>query len=455
MTKARKQIWTGNVRDAALSILLEINKNQAYSNLLLHQTIETYKINDKDRGLLTELTYGTLQHQMTLDYYLEPFVRGKIDVWVRELLRMSLYQIVYLTKIPPHAAVHEAVEIAKKRGHKGIAGMVNGVLRSVLREGVRSVEAIQDPIERIAIETSHPQWLIERWVALYGEDTARVIALTNNRPAKMTFRVNETKTTKAALTEQLEERGFIIRLGDVVEECLISENGNPGNTALYNEGLMTIQDESSMLPVQALQLEEGLRVLDMCAAPGGKTTHIAEKMNDTGEVFAHDLHAHKVKLIEKNAKRLGLTSIQAQSGDSRKLVETYGEQAFDRILVDAPCSGFGVIRRKPEIKYTKTAEDVANLANIQLSLLSTAEKLLKEDGIIVYSTCTIDAMENEEVAKRFIEEHATMEIVPLSMFEEKKGLMVEDDLLQVLPQDFDGDGFFVAAFRKKKTNTQE
>ena len=163
MSKKSVVIWDGNVRDAALSILLAVDKNQAYSNLLLHETIKRHKIEPKDRALLTEMTYGTLQHKMTLDYYLAPFIRGKIDHWVRWLLRLSLYQMHYLTRIPPHAAVNEAVEIAKRRGHKGIASTVNGVLRSILRQGVRSTDEITDPIERLAIATSHPDWLVQRW----------------------------------------------------------------------------------------------------------------------------------------------------------------------------------------------------------------------------------------------------------------------------------------------------
>lgn len=450
MNKRQKNVWTGNVRDAALSMLIDIEKNQAYSNLLLHKTIEKYAINDKDRSLLTELTYGPLQYKMTLDYYLEPFVRGKLDGWVRQLLRMSLYQIVYLTRIPPHAVVHEAVEIAKRRGHRRIAPTVNGILRSVLRVGVRSVNDIQDPIERLAIETSHPMWLIERWVAQYGEDVARDIAHANNRQPNFTFRVNEARTTVPEVVEALEKEGIQTRPGEVIEECLISESGNPANTSVYRDGFITIQDESSMLPVQAMELTEGLKVLDMCAAPGGKTTHIAEKMNDRGEVYAHDMHDHKVKLIDKNAKRLQLSSIQTRSGDSRKLLDVYGEDFFDRILLDAPCSGFGVIRRKPEIKYTKTAADVEQLSNIQFDLLTTAADLLKEDGILVYSTCTIDEKENEGMVKRFLAAHPNMMLAPLNTLASTDHLHVDNGTLQVLPQQFDGDGFFVAAFKKQE-----
>ena len=450
MTNRNRKIWNGNVRDAALSILIEINDNQAYSNLLLHRTIEKYGIETKDRGLLTELTYGTLQHRMTLDYYLEPFVRGKLDKWVRELLRISLYQIVYLTKIPPHAVVHEAVEIAKRRGHKRIAPTVNGILRSVLRKGVRSLEQLEDGVAKIAIETSHPEWLIARWIELYGEEDATAMAHENNNPAPISMRVNTVKMTPDEAIAALESEGFEVSPGEVVAESLISNSGNPANTEAYKQGLVTIQDESSMLPVNALDLAPGMKVLDMCAAPGGKTTHIAEKMNNEGEVFAHDVHNHKIKLIEANAERLGLTSITAKSGDSRKLVDVYGESSFDRILLDAPCSGFGVIRRKPEIKYVKNEADLEGLLTIQSELLATAEKLIKPNGIIVYSTCTVEYEENRGMVEKFLKSHMDMELIPLPNLEDNKNLAVEGHTLQVLPQHFGGDGFFVAALRKKK-----
>ena len=449
MNRPKKKIWNGNVRDAALSILMEISNNQAYSNLLLHRTIQKYEIEAKDRGLLTELTYGTLQHRMTLDYYLEPFVRGKLDGWVRELLRLSIYQIVYLTKIPSHAVVHEAVEIAKRRGHKRIAPTVNGILRSVLRSGVRPLDDLKDGIAKTAIETSHPEWLIKRWTEQFGEQEAAIMAHENNQPPAMTVRVNTTKTTPAEAIALLESEGIEVRKGEVVPECIVSVSSNPANSEAYKKGLITIQDESSMLPVLALGVTPGMKVLDMCAAPGGKTTHIAEKMNDEGEVFAHDIHDHKLALIEANANRLGLTSIKTKSGDSRTLTELYPPASFDRILVDAPCSGLGVIRRKPEIKYNKTEADFKGLTSIQSELLDTARELIKPDGIIVYSTCTVEHTENRGIVDHFLKRHPDMEKVPLPQLEEVEKLEIQDDTLQVLPQHFGSDGFFVAAFRKK------
>ncbi|MGG0668969.1 16S rRNA (cytosine(967)-C(5))-methyltransferase RsmB [Lederbergia citrisecunda] len=450
MTNAKKRIWNGNVRDAALTILMEINQNQAYSNLLLNRTIKKYAIDPKDRGLLTELTYGTLQHRLTLEYYLKPFVKGKLDPWVRELLYLSIYQIVYLTKIPPHAVVHEAVEIAKRRGHKGIAATVNGILRSILRNGVRPIEDIEDEIERMSVETSHPAWLIERWMKQFGKEEALAMAHENNHPARMTARVNSLKATVEEAVAALAKEGIEASKGEVIPGSIQASSGSLANTDAFMEGLLTIQDESSMLPVLALDVKPDMKVLDMCAAPGGKTTFIAEKMNDEGEIYAHDLHEHKLALIESNANRLGIQSIRTKSGDSRELESVYGPASFDRILVDAPCSGLGVIRRKPEIKYTKTEKDLESLMGIQEQLLDTAYRLVKNDGIIVYSTCTIEYDENEGMARRFLDKHPDMEMAPLDALADNDSLAIKDNMLQVLPQHFGSDGFFVAAFRKRK-----
>ena len=449
MSKKSVVIWDGNVRDAALSILLAIDKNQAYSNLLLHETIKRHKIETKDRALLTEITYGTLQYKMTLDYFLEPFVRGKIDHWVRWLLRLSLYQMHYLTRIPPHAAVNEAVEIAKRRGHQGIASTVNGILRSILRQGVPSLEDIKDPIERLSIESSHPHWLVERFVENYGLDVATEMLHENNVPPLQTVRVNATKATVAEAIASLEAEGLTAKQSDMMPECLHVTNGQPARTQAFKDGLITIQDESSMIPANVLNPTPGMRVLDMCAAPGGKTTHLAEIMNNEGSILATDLHPHKLDLIDHNTERLGLEIVQTAPIDGRKAPEFLQVESFDAVLVDAPCSGLGVIRRKPDIKYTKREEDLENLQKIQLALLDAAVKVLKQDGKLVYSTCTVDQQENEGTVQAFLNEHPEMEAVQLESLPTKLAKKAVNGMLQVFPQDFGSDGFFVAAFRKK------
>ncbi|WPK12003.1 16S rRNA (cytosine(967)-C(5))-methyltransferase RsmB [Lysinibacillus louembei] len=452
MTKKKQQIWNGNVRDAALSILLAVDKNQAYSNLLLHQTIEKYKIEAKDRALLTEITYGTLQHKLTLDYYLAPFVRGKVEAWVQWLLRLSLFQMHYLTRIPPHAAVNEAVEIAKRRGHQGIASMVNGILRSILRQGVRSTDEIQDEMERLAIATSHPQWLVERYIETYGiEQTATMLAC-NNLPAKQTVRVNTLKATPAEAIALLEQEGITAVQSEFLPECLTLTGGQAARTEAFKKGFITIQDESSMLPANVLNPQPGMRVLDMCAAPGGKTTHLAEKMHNQGSVLALDLHPHKLELIDENTARLDIEIVQTAPLDGRKAASILQKESFDAILIDAPCSGLGVMRRKPDIKYTKRLEDFANLQVIQLGILANAVELLKPNGRLVYSTCTIDKEENEGTVQAFLAAHPMMEAILLENLPQQLAEEQHNGMLQVFPQHMDSDGFFVAAFVKKETN---
>lgn len=440
----------GNVRDAAFSILWAVGNKQAYSNLLLHQTIESYGISAKNRGLLTEITYGTLQHQLTLDYYLEPFLKGKIEPWVKVLLRMSLYQIVYLDRVPAHAVIHEAVEIAKRRGHGGVASLVNGVLRSVQRTGVRSFNVIADPIEKISIETSHPAWMIKRWAEQFGLEKTREMALENNKIPSQTVRVNTVRATVAEVIEMLESEGLEAAPSKIIPECLVVTGGQPARSTTFEKGFITIQDESSMLPSYALQVEPGMKVLDMCAAPGGKSTHIAEKLENKGTLYSMDLHPHKVKLIQESADRLGHSVIETGVGDGKKSVERFGKEQFDRVLVDAPCSGLGVIKRKPDIKYTKKEEDFNRLQEIQIELLDQAAELLKPGGILVYSTCTVDNMENRGTAERFLKKHPEMETIQASL---PDALGVKHTgFVQIFPQDFGSDGFFIAAFRKEESN---
>ena len=449
MTKKSEKIWNGNVRDAALSILMAVEKQQAYSNLLLHQTIEKYQIDPKDRALLTELTYGTIQHKMTLDYYLEPFIKGKLDDWVRQLLRLSLYQIHYLSRIPDHAAVNEAVEISKRRGHKGIASMVNGILRSILREGVRSTEEITDKVERLSIETSHPLWMVKRFIAEYGfEDTEKMLK-ENNEPPVTTLRVNLFKRTVDQVLHLLTQEGYVVARSEHIPECIYLFNGQAAKTTAFQKGFVTIQDESSMIPAYALQAEPGMTVLDMCSAPGGKTTHIAEKMRNTGKLVAMDIHQHKLKLVRENADRLGFSFIETMEMDARKASEIFPEESFDRILVDAPCSGLGVVKRKPDIKYTKSEKDFDSLKPIQLNLLEEAYKLLKPEGILVYSTCTVDREENEGTTKIFLEKHPDMQLTSFPDVIKNIKTQNQEGMLQIFPQDLRSDGFYVAVFQKK------
>lgn len=446
-------------RSVALQVLTAVEQESAYSNLLLNGALQKSGLSGPDAGLATELVYGTIQRLNTIDFLLEPFVTkgmGKLAPWVRNLLRMSFYQLYYLDRIPPHAVVNEAVNLAKKRGHQGISGMVNGVLRNVLRrkEELKLPEGLS-PVQRIALEHSHPKWLVARLLEQYGEQTAESICRANNEPPSISIRVNRAKTSREDMLKLLKEQGLSAAPSKLSRDGIVVEGG--GNMALtpwYREGLISVQDESSMLVAEALDPEPGMSVLDCCAAPGGKTCHIAEMMQGSGLVLANDIHPHKAKLVEDQANRLGLTNIDISTGDASKLGERLERNSFDRILLDAPCSGLGVIRRKPDLKWAKTAGDIAEIAGIQRTLLDTAGALLKPGGLLVYSTCTIEPRENVEMVSSFLSRHPEFELA-----EDKPSAWETEPLaeasargslgLQILPQDAHSDGFYIARLRKK------
>ncbi|MFC5463812.1 16S rRNA (cytosine(967)-C(5))-methyltransferase RsmB [Lederbergia graminis] len=438
-----------NVRESALEILEAIDKQQAYSNLLLNQVINKNQIKGPDVGLLTEIVYGTLQRKLTLDYFLQPFIKKKLEVWVMNLLRLSLYQMHYLDKIPDRAVLFEAVEIAKKRGHKGIASLVNGVLRAIQRQGVPSLEEIKDPLKRLSIEMSHPLWLVQRWEKQYGLALTKEMCAENLIAPVQTARVNTTKITRDEVLSMLRNEGFEVEPSVILPVSIRILRGNVANSTAFEKGYLSIQDESSMIVAYTLDLEENMTILDACAAPGGKTGHIAELLNGTGKVQAIDIHSHKVKLIQSNAARLGLSNIEASVLDSRKVSEKFSHEVFDRILVDAPCSGLGVLRKKPDIKYVKKPEDIDNLKNIQQNILNEAAKTLKKGGILVYSTCTVDKEENYGTINDFLQNHPEFKEYPLQLPDSLTYLLEEgSNALQIFPQDFGGDGFFIASFKK-------
>jgi 16S rRNA (cytosine967-C5)-methyltransferase len=444
---------TTNVRDVAVETLLQIEKNQAYSNLLLNSMIKKHQVNEKDIGLLTEIVYGTLQRRDTLDYFLAGFLikAKKIEAWVRILLRISIYQMVYLDRIPERAIFFEAVEIAKRRGHKGIASLVNGVLRSFQREGIPNLEGISDRVERLSIKTSHPKWLVKKWIDQIGFEEAEKMCETNLLPPTQTARVNLMKTTVDGLLADLTNKGIAVEPGDLSKDAIKGIKGNLALTNAFTEGMITIQDESSMLVARALNPQQGEKVLDACAAPGGKSTHIGERMKGTGTIHSLDLHDHKVKLIKQQAERLELQNVLPEALDSRIAGGRYEKESFDRILVDAPCSGFGVIRRKPDIKYTKTQDDVLKLAILQSEILEAVAPLLKRDGVLVYSTCTIDQEENSAVVRKFLEMNPEFERdeAIIQLLPEKLHRYVSNGEVQILPQYFGTDGFYIACLRKK------
>ncbi|WP_257350144.1 16S rRNA (cytosine(967)-C(5))-methyltransferase RsmB [Pseudalkalibacillus decolorationis] len=444
-----------NLREVATDILLQIERSQAYSNLLLNKSIQKNNLSGKDTGLLTEIVYGTIQRKNTLDFYLIPFIKKpleKLESWVLVLLRLSVYQMVYLDRVPDHAIINEAVDIAKKRGHKGIVGFVNGVLRNVQRNGVPSTDSISEKSKRYAILYSHPEWIINRWTEQFGEHTTREICEVNLQPPSVTARVNLIQSTVESVIDNLNDEAVITERAPLSHSGIRVVSGQLPSTETYQSGKVTIQDESSMLVGLAMDPKPGERILDACAAPGGKTTHLSERMENQGEIIAIDLHPHKVKLIEDQMERLKLTNIETVAMDTRNAAQLMEAASFDRILLDAPCTGLGVIRRKPDIKWTKTPEDIERIQIVQAELLESITRLLKPGGLLVYSTCTIEEKENRHQIERLLGNHPEFEWD--TSFYERMPKEVQPYIndtksdLQLLPHHFNSDGFYMACIRK-------
>ncbi|MDF2668148.1 MAG: ribosomal small subunit methyltransferase [Paenibacillus sp.] len=440
-------------RELAMDILTRVEQEQAYSNLLLNQTLQKHSLDRSDAALATELVYGTIQRLNTLDYWLSGFVAkglAKLDPWVRSLLRMSLYQFVYLDRIPEHAVVNEAVNLAKRKGHSGIAGMVNGVLRSIIRQ--RSELTIPEglsPAERIALTHSHPVWMVSSWIAQFGEETAERICSANNTVPNISVRVNVLRSSRDELLKALASSGLTVRPSELAPAGIIAESGgNMAFTSWYKEGLVSIQDESSMLVAEAVEPLSGMRVLDCCAAPGGKTAHLAELMADRGHIIAVDAHEHKRLLIEEQTQRLGLNCVQTLTTDARELPQRFAAASFDRVLLDAPCSGLGVIRRKPDLKWSKQQEEIQTVSRLQAELLNRVCSLVSPGGLLVYSTCTLASEENEQVVKTFLQAHPDFEseALPRTLAHIQGA---ELGMITILPCDYGSDGFFIARMRRK------
>ena len=427
-------------RNLALAVLEDVFVNQAYSNIALNKHLKGSQLSAADKGLVTEIVYGTVARKLTLEWYLSHFIedRDKLDNWLYILLLMSAYQVRFLDKVPDHAVVNEAVELAKAR-KKGSEKLVNAVLRRILREGWPDIETIKRKNKRDSIAYSLPVWLVSKIKEEYGEERAQAIFESLLVRNKASIRVTD--------LSRKEEIKAVLEASDspLAASGLVKEQGHFAGHDLFVEGAITIQDESSQLVAPTLDLQGDEQVLDACAAPGGKTAHMASYLT-SGKVVALDLYDHKLDLIQENAQRLGVADrVQTQKLDARKVHEFFEKDSFDKILVDAPCSGIGLLRRKPDIKYNKETADFASLQQIQLEILGSVCQTLRKGGIITYSTCTIVSEENFHVVEAFLESHPEFEQVKLE--HECKDIL-KDGCILITPELYGSDGFFISQFRK-------
>ncbi|MDK6940430.1 16S rRNA (cytosine(967)-C(5))-methyltransferase RsmB [Aerococcus sp. UMB8487] len=454
-TASNKPSLKQTARYQAMETLTAVFQEGAYVNHVLSQTIQDQAVASRDQALYTQLVYGTIQYQIPLEALFEHMVKRpkRVKKWLKQLLLLSYYQYYYLDAIPEHAIVNEAVRIAKKRGNVSLGRFANGVLRNSFRtypdlESFIEAKAAKEE-EASSLRYSLPPYWVAYFKDRFGEEAEALMASLNQAPATA-IRILDADRAEA-IVQGLKEAGYHLQASPINPASYRVTKGNPANSQAFQEGLITIQDESASLAAQALQVQAGDQVLDACAAPGGKTVQLAQAVGSGGQVYAYDIQEKKLPLIEENLQRTGLRDrVQVASRDARNLGQDFAPESLDRILVDAPCSGVGLFRRKPDTRYHKQAADLTALQSIQLAILEEVTPLLKKSGLLTYSTCTITEEENQAVVTAYLDRHPEMvvEAVPLAR-EALERAQTATGCLEILPHYYSSDGFFIANFRKK------
>ena len=425
-------------RFLAIKTVYAVQSEGAYSNVALAQILRQEKLSDLDRRFCTELVYGTIKVGASLDWKISKYVNRpleKIDAKILAVLRVAMYQIFFLDRVPNSAAVNESVEIAKKFVNIGASKFVNGVLRSAVREPQKSDFPTDDSVESLALQTFHPAWLVKLFVEEYGLETAKKICVTNNIEPPLCLRVNFLKSNREEILDALKKFGATAEISKLVPEGIICKShGALDSFKPLKMGACQVQDESSMLAARWLNPAENDFVIDCCAAPGGKATHIAELMKNHGRIIAADIFEMKLQHIKENAKRLGIKIIEPVLLDAREIGKKYFNQA-DKVLIDAPCSGLGVIRRKADLRWKKNPAEIEELPKLQAEILASAANDVKKGGTLIYSTCTIIRRENEDIVENFLKLNKNFKMVATKNF---------------LPHIDGTDGFFIAKMIRTK-----
>lgn len=426
-------------RNIALKSLYEINIKQAYSNIVLDKFINENreKLSNLDINFISELVYGVVTWKLTLEYIIQKYSKTKIKKmsdWVKNILYLGSYQIIFLDKVPKSAAVNESVNLCKKYNFKSV-GLVNAILRKIEKSDYKEISNITNSITRISLKYSMPEWIVKKFCDEYGEEETANICQNLNLKPNISVRINRLKGKM-----DLGEKGIL------EDFRTITGTKNITKTKEYIEGNITIQDEAAGLSSFVLTPKEGEIVLDACSAPGGKTTYLAELMHNKGKIVAWDIYEERLKQVEQNAKRLGIDIIQTEVHDATKLKEEYVEK-FDKILLDVPCLGLGVIRRKPDIKWNRQEEDIKEISDIQFNILKTCSKYLKRNGTLVYSTCSMLKEENDAIIEKFIKEENFETVNIEEQIPNEFSKITTNNMVQFLPSQ-NHDGFFITMLKK-------
>ena len=443
-------------RAICLEILNRIDETDRHADQLLTNAFKRYRhLTSLDQAFLTDLTYGTLRWRGKLDWVIRHFSRvpfEKVESKLMNVLRIGLYQILFMSRTPVSAAVNESVELAKKFRGRGGASFVNGILRSFLREkeSFKYPEFEADPALHLAVIQSHPLWLAKRWIEELGAEEALRVCVSNNQSAPLTLRTNTLKIDRDRLIEKLKERGLhpfpTLYSADGIT---LREPPPVSELPFLKEGLYLIQDEASQMVSAILDPQPGEMILDACAAPGGKTTHMAQRMGNSGRIYALDLTQQKLGLIENLCLRLGVNTVMTMRASAGQPLSIPGVSGFDRILADVPCSGFGTLRRNPDLKWRKGEGDVKRLSDLQSSILANLSAYLKEGGILVYSTCTVFREENETIVEGFLRDHPEFQLDQIGPVLPMESLLfVRESYFKTFPPMNKMDGFFIARLMK-------
>ncbi|MBS4032146.1 MAG: 16S rRNA (cytosine(967)-C(5))-methyltransferase RsmB [Clostridiales bacterium] len=444
-----------NAREASLLALNRVEDEGAFINLALAEVLGAHQMDPRDKRLAAEITYGVVSYKMTLDWLISQAAGrpvSKLDKLVLTILRIGFYQLFYLDRVPESAACNATVELIKKSKKKGLASFVNGVMRGALRkkDTFPWPDRDTDEVGYLSLKYAHPHWLVSRWVSRLGSEEAEALLAANNRPAPLSVRTNTLRVTRPELIEALEGQGVKAVPGEVTPEDVILEgSGRLTGLMAYRSGYFQVQGESAMLTSRILDPAPGEQVLDGCSAPGGKTTHLAQLMENQGKIVALDIYPHRLTLVDATCRRLGIDIVRTQCLDVREATEEL-VGVFDRILLDVPCSGFGVIRRKPDLKWRRKEENIKELSNVQKAILNAAAGILKPGGIIVYSTCTNEPEETDEVITSFLSSHSDFGVVAQETYLPKSWQdSAGEHGIHLYPHIHGVDGFFISRLQKK------
>ena len=456
------------IRETILTILVKIDSKQGYINILLNRSLDKNKISTRDAAFINEITYGVIRNRNKLDWALSQFSNKTLNetpILIRNILRMGAYQLLFLDKVPDYAVCNESVQLAKKYGNLGISKFVNGVLRNIIRnqENIHWPDKEKETALYISTIYSHPLQVVERWLKRFGFADTIKICQANNKIPTLVIRTNTLKISRSDLKLMLEKENVsVVKEGIFTEEALYVK-GLPNITKFpaYREGLFQIQDEASILVSHLLDPLPGEFVIDVCSAPGGKSTHLAQLMENKGDLLAMDSNNLRLLTVKSNCRRLGIDIVKTRMNNGAILDEKYLKVA-DKVLIDVPCSGLGVLRRKPDLRWqTYNVKRFEQLTDLQGKILSIASCYLKIGGKLVYSTCSIEPEENEEIVSKFLEKHPNFELDDLNGFikERKLDPYVSDQhkqkkFIQIYPGlsnlDLDLDGFFMAKMTRKR-----